>query len=64
MKYADPTLLSKAFIKVNVNSSTHKVYFKDVKMYKKLKKRCIPCIPCYDVKNINKYENEHTDNES
>lgn len=64
MKYADPNLLSKAFIKVIVRQSTKKVYFKDLKMYKKLKKRSIPCIPTYDGLPINKADSDSTDTES
>ena len=62
MKYADPSLLLKAFIRVAVNQSTHKVYFKDVKMCKKLKRRPHLSVPCYEAKDTEKCESEHTDN--
>ena len=45
MKYATPELLQNAFLKVFVAGSPHRLYFRDVKTYKKLNKRIHPPLP-------------------
>ena len=48
MKYTDTSLLLKAYIKVSVDQSIKKVYFKDVQLFKKIKRRSMPKIPSFD----------------
>jgi hypothetical protein len=48
MKQAAVPLPANAFLKVLVGTHTRRVYFKDVKRYKKLMKPHLPAIPNYD----------------
>ncbi len=54
MKYILSQIPPNAFLKVNVNSSTRKIYFKDVKIYRKIIKKTHPPLPAYTVVNQNK----------
>lgn len=47
MKYTISQVPLNAFIKVVVGSATRKVYFRDVKMYKKITSKSHPSIPHY-----------------
>lgn len=48
MKQAAVPLPANAFLKVLVGTHTRRVYFKDVKRYKKLMKPHLPPIPNFD----------------
>lgn len=47
MKYANQEMLQNAFLKVFVAGSPHRVYFRDVRIYKKYSKRIAPHLPSY-----------------
>lgn len=51
MKYATPELLQNAFLKVFVAGSPHRLYFRDVKSYKKIPKRISPALPAFAKEN-------------
>lgn len=45
MKYALPQVPPNAFLRVTVNHAQRKVYFKDVRMYRKITRRPTPPLP-------------------
>ena len=59
MKSMDPAQLQHAFLKLRVNSHTQKLFFRDVKFYKRILKKQLPSIPGYDKDSIPKQEREN-----
>lgn len=47
MKYSNTNLPPNAFLKVFVNGSVQRVFFKDVSSYRKLKRKTTPPLPIY-----------------
>jgi len=61
MKYTENIIPLNAFLKVSVSQRIQKVYFKDVKMYKKIYRKLAPSLPAYDDRKIDGYTLDITD---
>jgi hypothetical protein len=64
MKYAIAKIPENAFIKISINQAARKVYFKDVKMFKKIVRAAHPNIPKYAGSNPAKEVDFNTDEDN
>lgn len=64
MNYIISQIPNNAFLKVNINQTTRKIYFNDVKMYKKIIKKTYPPLPNYPIDRTNKEREDNTDEDN
>jgi hypothetical protein len=64
MKYTASQVPPNAFIRISVNHSLRKVYFKDLKMYTKITRKTYPPAPHYSSVRAGKHAEINTDEEN